>query len=148
MVGTQAAPPVLGSGNLLSTHQSSLEASVACSLLHQSHQDRLRSVFQYLRQCSKTLLVRSCYLPAFDTAAANGAPAVCPIPASKMGCWMPSSWVTEVVIDIVRSSVGFWCRSWYRKHEAIAELNTQMNRARMSGLWKDGNGHSEVLVSI
>lgn len=41
------------------------------------------------------------YSPAFDTAAASGAPDVWPIPANRMGCWIPSSCVIGVEIDIV-----------------------------------------------
>ena len=40
------------------------------------------------------------FAPAFETAAANGAPDVWPIPASRMGCWMPNNCVIGVVIDM------------------------------------------------
>lgn len=40
-------------------------------------------------------------VPALLTAAASGAVDVLPIPARRMGCWMPNVLVNGVIIDMV-----------------------------------------------
>jgi hypothetical protein len=49
--------------------------------------------------------------PAFDTAAAREGLATPPMPARRMGCWIPRRVVKGVVIDILKALMGKYFRS-------------------------------------